>query len=252
MAYFTLGSTILEYTRLSSTNKKVRDLNQQQVLEEGTIVTAFEQYAGKGYGSNSWESAAGENLTVSYLLRPGFLPPHQQFWLTRTVSLALRDTVKNYVLPNHRVTIKWPNDIYVDDKKIAGILIENNIMGETIRECICGIGLNINQRRFESDAPNPVSLHQLTGEHYNIYDLLNELSRYLNHWYEMLFTGKFTHIEEQYRQSLYRLDTESTFQQDEIKFKGYLKGTDQYGRLLIETQEGTLNAFDFKEVKFII
>jgi BirA family transcriptional regulator, biotin operon repressor / biotin---[acetyl-CoA-carboxylase] ligase len=252
MAYFTIGNKILEYTRLSSTNKKVRDLNQQQVLEEGTIVAAFEQYAGKGYGSNSWESAAGENLTVSYLLRPGFLPPHQQFWLTRIVSLALRDTVSNYVLPHHKVSIKWPNDIYVDDKKIAGILIENNILGETIRESICGIGLNINQRLFESDAPNPVSLHQLTGEHYNIYEILSDLSRNINHWYEQLFFGKFAHIEDQYRMSLYRLDTESAFQHENTKFTGFLKGTDQYGRLLIETREGTINAFDFKEISFII
>lgn len=125
----------------------------------GTVVMAREQTAGRGQRGNSWEAEPGKNITLSLLLRPTGLHPGRQFIISQAVSLAIVEMLEHFVA--NPVTIKWPNDIYVDDRKICGILIENTITGSTIDRCIVGIGLNVNQAEFHSDAPNPVSLHQL-------------------------------------------------------------------------------------------
>src|SRR5581483_6581831 len=114
---------------------------------EGFIVRAVEQYAGKGQRGSSWLSAPGMNLTFSLLLEPKFLSLNNQFWLTKALALALAEFVAS-VLPNTLVSIKWPNDIYVNDCKIAGILVENILEKSTIKFCIAGIGINVNQDSF--------------------------------------------------------------------------------------------------------
>ncbi|MDE5927427.1 MAG: biotin--[acetyl-CoA-carboxylase] ligase, partial [Duncaniella sp.] len=125
----------------------------------GTVVMAREQTAGRGQRGNSWEAEPGCNITLSLLLRPEGLHPARQFVISQAVSLAIADLVSHFVAAP--VSIKWPNDIYVDDRKICGILIENTITGTSIDRTIVGIGLNVNQTEFRSDAPNPVSMRQL-------------------------------------------------------------------------------------------
>lgn len=126
----------------------------------GTVVMAREQTAGRGQRGNSWEAEPGANITLSLLLRPAGLHPSRQFIISQAVSLAIVWMLDAFV-GEPRVSIKWPNDIYVGDRKICGILIENSITGSGINHCIVGIGLNVNQMQFVSDAPNPVSLRQL-------------------------------------------------------------------------------------------
>ena len=125
----------------------------------GTVVMAREQTAGRGQRGNSWEAEPGCNITLSLLLRPEGLHPARQFVISQAVSLAIADMVSHFVAAP--VSIKWPNDIYVDNRKICGILIENTITGTSIDRTIVGIGLNVNQTEFRSDAPNPVSMRQL-------------------------------------------------------------------------------------------
>ncbi|MDE6431375.1 MAG: biotin--[acetyl-CoA-carboxylase] ligase, partial [Duncaniella sp.] len=120
-------------------------------------VSARRQTAGRGQRGNSWESAPGKNITMSILLRPEGLHPSRQFVISRAVSLAITGVLRRY-MPASAVRVKWPNDIYVDDRKICGILIENVISSASIRQSVVGIGINVNQRRFLSDAPNPVSM----------------------------------------------------------------------------------------------
>lgn len=152
---------------VESTNTWLTAAADRDLLPHGTVVTAHGQTAGRGQRGNTWESAPGANITMSVLLRPEGLPPARQFVISQAVSLAIVRWL-DPMLPGHTVAIKWPNDIYVDDCKICGILIENAITVGTITRSVVGIGLNVNQPRFVSDAPNPVSLHQLTGSIYDI------------------------------------------------------------------------------------
>lgn len=246
-----IGNQIIEYRSIDSTNTRARELLHKGEISEGAVVVAYEQYAGKGYAKNSWESNPGENLTVSFILQPTFVAPQYQFWLTRILSLALRDTVGFYLNDQHAVTIKWPNDIYVAQKKIAGILVENSIMGDKIKDSICGIGLNVNQMVFLSDAPNPVSLKQISGVEYDIKEVLTRIAFYITHWYTLLKNEEWSLIEKQYLQSLYLLHTWSTFRAGDKLLQGTIQGTDQYGRLQIKTVDGSLAMFDFKEIAFV-
>lgn len=129
------------------------------------VVRAVEQTAGRGQRGNTWEAEPGLNLTLSFHLRPEGILPREQFAVSEAIALAVCDTLAHYNIP---ARIKWPNDVYVDDRKICGILIEHSLYGMEIRHTIAGIGLNVNQNRFVSDAPNPVSMTQLTGRSYDL------------------------------------------------------------------------------------
>lgn len=159
---------ILHLDNIDSTNSYVA-ANADR-LAHGDAVEASQQTAGRGQRGNSWESEPGANVTMSVILRPSevgvLIHAARSFPLSEAVALAVADVVIE-CLPSHlvdKVAIKWPNDIYVADKKIAGILIENTLAGPMISRSIVGLGLNVNQRRFFSDAPNPVSLIQLSGD----------------------------------------------------------------------------------------
>jgi BirA family biotin operon repressor/biotin-[acetyl-CoA-carboxylase] ligase len=140
----------------------------------------------------------------------------------------------------------------VADKKIAGILVENNIAGNTIKECFAGIGLNINQETFSSDAPNPVSLKILTGNEYDINKCLEVLSEQIVHFYNILKSGESHMLDNPYSRNLYRIFEEAGFESVGKTFKGKIQGTDPYGRLIIMINQGEIKSFDFKEVAFII
>ena len=149
--------------------------SQTPLMADGDVVAARTQSAGRGQRGNSWEAEPGANLTFSMLLRPAELAPARQFELSMAVSLAIVDVLDG-LLPDHlSAQIKWPNDIYVADKKICGILIEHSLSGSKIQHTIVGIGLNVNQRQFTSDAPNPVSLIQLNGRTTALEPLLQQL-----------------------------------------------------------------------------
>ena len=165
-------SQILRIRQADSTNRYLAQLSKEENLAEGTLVVAYEQTHGRGQGNNSWESEPGANLTFSILLYPSFIHASQQFVLSKAVSLAVYDFVSQHVAD---VAVKWPNDVYVNEKKIAGILIENFIIDDYLSKTIVGIGLNINQNVFVSDAPNPVSLRQLTGKTYPLERCLQNL-----------------------------------------------------------------------------
>lgn len=246
------GSNILHFQQLDSTNKKARELLKEQDLAEGTIIICREQYAGRGYGLNTWESAPDKNITASWILKPHFLAPDKQFLLTKVISLAVKDTVAHFYKGPVSVKVKWPNDVYAGECKIAGILAENNIMGESIRECIAGIGFNINQEVFVSQAPNPVSLKMLAKKEFVLEEVLQFLSSQLQLRYSSLNSTLINQTEKDYHSSLYRLNQPSLFVSQGNTFKGSIRGTDPHGRLIIEEEEGPLRHFDFKEVEFVI
>ncbi len=207
-------------------------------------VVADYQTAGKGCGSNSWESERGKNLTFSMLIHPEKIPANEQFHITEVVSVALCETLEPYI--NKKVEIKWPNDIYVGDRKICGILIENRLQGSTIKDAIIGIGLNVNQRVFLSDAPNPVSLYQLTGQETNRDALLN---RFLEA-FERVSQSDKTCID--YRERLFRKGKEGLYEDKTGRFTARLTDVLSDGRLQLVDSEGQTRIYAFKEVQFII
>ncbi len=165
---------VITLDTVGSTNSYVA--SRAGSLGHGDIVMAVEQTAGRGQRGNSWEAEPGLNLTLSMLLRPSGVEAACQFDISRAVALGTARMLQS-LLPEKKVLIKWPNDIYVDDRKIAGILIENTLTGRLIERSIAGIGININQTRFLSDAPNPVSVAQLTGLTYTLPPLAERLGQ---------------------------------------------------------------------------
>jgi len=206
-----------------------------------TAVWADYQTAGRGCGTNTWESERGKNLTFSVLLHPTDLPAARQFHISMAVSLALCRAMEQYI---GDVSIKWPNDIYWRNGKIAGILIENRLKGSTIRDSIVGIGLNVNQRVFHSKAPNPVSLWQITEQEADRRQLLDEILANIAHYMDR-------DCREEYMQQLYRRKGFHPYADRQGAFMAELAGIEDDGHLLLHDDNGRERRYAFKEVTFI-
>lgn len=139
----------------------------------GDVLAVHEQSAGRGQRGNSWESEPGKNLTFSLMMRPCGLRAADAYYLSMTVSVGIVKALRRIL--GLEVLLKWPNDIYVNDKKLAGILIENSFMDSYVNQSVVGIGINVNQTDFMSDAPNPVSMAQLSGREYDLDSILHEV-----------------------------------------------------------------------------
>lgn len=211
---------------------------------------ASAQPQGRGQHGSRWESEPGKNLTLSLILYPDFLPAWRNFVLNKAVSLAVRDCVAAF-LPQKNVGIKWPNDIYVGDKKIGGILIQNTLQQSTIASSIIGIGLNINQTVFSEAVPNPTSLQLESGNEFALETVLASLAQRLEQYYLQLRAGNWEQLDVLYLQKLYRLGINSVFQRiDGTVFRGVITGISDSGRLQI-SDDDFVETFDLKEVSFV-
>lgn len=242
-----IGSTIERIHETGSTNNYAATQLLTKRLPEGIVFVVDCQVDGRGQATNKWESEPNKNLTFSILLYPDFLEIIRQFELSKIISLGVSDFLKELT---DRVSIKWPNDIYIGKGKVAGILIENSIRIDKISSCIVGIGLNINQQVFVSDAPNPVSLSQITGTIYNLEKSLSDLCLKIDARYQQLRNGKYRQIDDEYTKMLYQRGIWSQYDDENGDFEGRLLGVDEIGRLRIETRSGKINYFQFKEVNF--
>ena len=232
---------VVHIDETDSTNRWLKD---QRSLDVSVVVADY-QTAGKGCGSNSWESERGKNLTFSVLLHPEEIPASCQFRISEIVSVALCKVLEQYLSP---LTIKWPNDIYVGDRKICGILIENRLQGSSILDSIVGIGLNVNQTIFLSDAPNPVSMIQLLGHETDREELLQLFLKEL----EAVYAMDIESLSADYRQRLYRKDGFYDYQDAGGVFKAKLLNVQDDGRLVLLDTDGKARYYAFKEVSFII
>ena len=231
-----------------STNQYLRDLVEAtKSREEGTVVWADFQSAGKGQKGNSWESEEGKNLLFTLLLCPEFIEATDQFVISQIVSLALVDVLSRY---GEGFSIKWPNDIYHHDSKIASILIENDISGRIIFSSFVGVGLNVNQREFLSDAPNPVSLAQILNQDVSIESLLSGIIESIYNYYDIAMEGNFDLIRRDYMNSLYRKDDFYDFSDKNGHFSGKIKNVAPTGMITITDDAGSERIYDFKEVVF--
>ena len=240
---------IVKIENVSSTNKYLFDLIGIKDKEEGLVIITDNQTAGKGLGDNHWESQAGKNLTFSILLKPSFLKPEQQFVLTQIVSLAILKVCKKE-LNSEFLKIKWPNDIYAGNKKLAGILVQNIVKGNRISHSIIGIGLNVNQEDFVSNAPNPVSMIQLLGKSLRLDLLLTDILNEIEKIYQPLTTETTTWLNNNYTNNLYRIDQSHFFTDKDGRFKGDILGVNNYGQLKIKKPSGQTCIYSYKEIEF--
>lgn len=240
---------IIHISETNSTNNYLKELLQTQNVDEGTVVCADFQSAGKGQRGNGWESEAGKNILFSIVLFPGFIKAGEQFILSQIVSLAVANCLQEYT---KSISIKWPNDIYWNEKKICGILLENTILEDNIGHSVAGIGININQENFRSEAPNPVSLKQITNRDYNLEEILKTVVDNINVYYQQIKIGKTDSLIKQYKESLFRKDGYHLYNDGISNFLARIQDVDSSGLLILKTKEGEERHFAFKEVKYII
>jgi len=213
-------------------------------------VTAGYQTAGRGQIGRSWYSSPNQNILASLVLRPSFLAVTDQFQLSIAISLAIYTTVLNY-LPEREVSIKWPNDIYVDNKKIAGILIQNTLKGSTISHSIIGIGLNVNEVDWPAELPNPTSIAQELGQTRPTGELLAALLAEVERYYLNLQQGHSSYQREAYTQHLYRGGVDARYmEQNGTVLTGQIRGIDDNGRLVVDAG-GTAKHYQFREIKYL-
>ncbi len=244
----TIGIETIFREELTSTNTFAINLLSDRKPREGTIIRAGYQLAGRGQPGNSWESERDKNLLFSIILYPKTVSPGIQFTVSMALSLGICDFVNGHLTGS---SIKWPNDIYIKDDKIAGILIESSTMGKKIQYMVAGIGFNLNQEKFLSNAPNPVSLRQLTGVEYNPDSCLKELALCLDTRYSQLQNGETVKIRKEYHAHLYRYGELSDFTDAEGPFKGVIKKVDDDGCLTIVKKSREVKRYYFKEVEFV-
>jgi len=242
-----IGSNIIYREKVSSTNVLAAETLNTTYLPEGSLIYAGEQSNGKGQRGRNWHGEAGKNLTMSIILYPHLLEADRQFMLSKVISLAIAELLDPY---SGAISIKWPNDIYHKDDKIAGILIENAIEGNSIRHCIAGIGININQLHFPPEIPNPVSLNIINRHEYDISVLLEDFCRICDKWYKRLKYAHEDEINEQYRQRLYRLNRLSGYILNGRMTRAMIRGVDRYGRLELKMEDGSTGVFGFDEIRF--
>lgn len=242
----------------NSTSTLLREQYTDTLPHLYTIRTDY-QLAGRGQAGNGWESEDSKNLLFSTLLRCE-VSPAEQFRLTMWVSVAMVEMLLKY-LPAEGLTIKWPNDIYYGDKKLAGILVENTLVGSKIAYSIVGIGLNVNQLEFLSPAPNPISMQQISGKEYDVETLLEEYLAVLKRWQNVpLQTLQDTYMSYLYRRrGMYpyverevSLVPTAIAQSTEGAFRAEIQGITPQGELVLQTEKGETRTYHFKQIRFVI
>ena len=220
----------IKVSQTASTNTYLSRL--AATLPGGTVIYTPSQTAGRGQKGNSWESEDGKNLTFSHLLKRPPVKARDQFYLSEAAALAVVEALTAEA--GDGFTVKWPNDVYWQDKKVCGMLLENSLDGSDIATCIVGIGINVNQERFLSDAPNPVSLINITGHEHDLMALLKRHQRYM--------------------ESLYRNDGQQHPYEDAAgnRFMASVASIAPDGTLTLLHEDGTTHSYLFKEVKHII
>lgn len=240
---------VIRLKETDSTNNYLKELIRSGDVKEGTVIRSEIQTSGRGQQGNRWESEEGKNLLFSIVLYPNTIKATQQFIISQLVSLAVKHTLDKYT---HDITIKWPNDIYWQEKKICGILIENTLMEDNIGQSVIGAGININQDNFITDAPNPISLKQITGAEYDMDEILESVYSFIMEYYSDIRAGRISHIIEDYKSSLFRNTGYYLYDDGKNIFGAKIKDIRPTGLLVLETRDGIEREFAFKEVKYIL
>jgi len=227
---------LIHINETNSTNNYLQSLCSEQKVEELTVVVADFQTSGRGQRGNSWESAPGKNLLFSTVIFPDFLEARRQFLISQIISLAIKEEL----------------DTYTTDKKICGMLIENDLMGRNISQSIIGIGININQEIFHSSAPNPVSLLQITEEEHDLFEILKNIMLRIQSYYSLLKKGDTTSIACQYEKSLFRREGMHRYKDANGEFLARIVCVEPEGKLILEDEKLIKRGYMFKEVEYLL
>lgn len=232
---------LIQLEEVTSTQTYLIDKDESLALQEFTTVYTSNQTLGRGQGTNKWESEKGKNISFSFLLRPTFLNPSNQYLITKIISLAIVEVLQDYGIEN--VKIKWPNDIYVNENKICGILVQNKIIGNELSAVYVGIGININQTKF-SFAPNPTSFFLEMKKEYSKQEVFQACMQRIISLYEEFKTGKLNNIDKKYLDNLLFLNQKRKYEYNGKLIQAEIKDVNEYGHLVLEGRE-----FGFKEEK---
>ncbi len=273
MSHFCLDDSpffrMIELDGVDSTNNYLKGFKPLRPVDI-TLVTAEHQSAGRGQTGNSWESERGQNLLFSILLRPTQVPAQDMFIISEAIALSVRQAIICSITQSNNpqrdiqgattpyaVTVKWPNDIYVGDRKIAGILIENEISGTSIQHSIVGCGVNINQTQFafpktgdSESTPTPVSLQQLTEEPLERRFVLEDIMESFTRYYAQIQSGSYQAIHEAYLKVLYRRTGMHRFRDSIGFFEASIEDVEPSGHLILRDNADQLRRYAFKEVAF--
>jgi BirA family biotin operon repressor/biotin-[acetyl-CoA-carboxylase] ligase len=244
-----IGKVLLEKQELPSTNTFAAELLAKSAPKEGTVILAAFQTGGRGQIGSRWESEAGKNLLTSTILYPTFIAITDQFLLSQMVALTVRQLVED--LTGKTVQVKWPNDVYLEGKKVAGILIQVAISGQQLQSGILGVGLNVNQKVFSPLLPNPTSLVLSTGTTYDLSEVLNHYCVLLEQAYQSLRMKQFKHIRKGYIDHLWGYQQDALYERPNgQQFIGRITGISDSGQLII-SHENDDEAFQLKQIRLV-
>lgn len=244
-----IGQYFEELDVTDSTNNYAMARVSNGQIGHGYACSARRQTAGKGQRGKDWHTEEGTAIILSAVVEPAHLPPGDQFMLSATVALGALDFFRRYA--GTETSIKWSNDLYWRDRKAGGILIENVLRGNRWSHAVIGIGININEERFPPQLPNPVSLKQITGHHYDVRQLTQELCTCLERRYRQLQPSQYARILAEYTGALFRLNEPARYRNRQGDFRATIKGVKPDGRLLLQTDEQLLEALQ-GEIEFVI
>lgn len=243
-----MGKVLIHLDDVESTNLYANKLVAKSKPSEGTVISTYNQWGGRGQIGSKWLSEPHKNIAFSAILHPSFLPIQQQFLLNQAVSLAVTDLVQQY--SNGKLEVKWPNDIYLNGKKLVGILIQGTIAGTKFQSAIVGIGINVNQSEFPPELPNPTSLRLEENKEFDLEKLVAGLCQSLERRYLQLRQQKWKQIQGTYLEMLYQREAWHTYSYpDGTAFQGKITGVSPIGKLIMETEQG-VKTFAMKEVHF--
>jgi len=240
---------IIKLDAIDSTNDYLKSLLTNKYVDDYTVITAKFQKNGKGQMGAVWESEVSKNLMCSVYLSNSIIKLTDQFIINILVCLAIKKSLNKFNVP--QLSVKWPNDIMSGSTKICGVLIENIIKNNSIKDIIIGIGLNVNQTEF-TNLPNAISLKMINGKNYNIDEIISEIINDIKFYYKLLENGKQLELYKQYKNSLYRINKPSMFLLPNKKLvSGYILGINEYGLLIIQMEDDVEKTFGIKEISLI-
>jgi BirA family biotin operon repressor/biotin-[acetyl-CoA-carboxylase] ligase len=251
MATLFIGQNKIFLTEVNSTNSYASSLLKNVNPPEGTVVYAGHQTEGKGQRGNSWKAEPSRNITLSLILKPVFLNVEKSFYLSKITALALHDVLTELLAAGQfDIKIKWPNDILLNGRKVAGVLLENGFKENYIANCITGIGLNVNQVHFGELSAVATSLAKETSREFDLDRIMASLFSHYEKWYLQLRNRKLEEINTHYLERLFKMNTTAEFEHNSKRFEAKIKGVSETGLLLLE-MNGAVSSFDIKDVKLI-
>ena len=239
---------IIRFDEIDSTNSFLHGYHEGDDVETVVAVAEY-QTAGRGQGTNHWESERGKNITMSVRVAPKGVKATEQYVLSMCMALAVKDALLEY---SEGMTVKWPNDIYWNDRKISGTLIETTIAGKNVKTCIFGTGINVNQTVFRSDAPNPVSIKQIVGHEVDREELLKKVMRNLEKYLKIVYSGERKKIHDAYMNCLYRKEGVHKYRDNNGTFEASIERVEDSGHLVLRSTDGRERRYGFKEVAFVL